>query len=100
MARPQLLDHSDVLPPLNLIYRAQAHTLAQRPQRVVDVPRPGERPDQEREKKEGQHEGLAQREYADHEDEEHDDAPDQADEGDGPGLALGLVRLIKDFQSG
>jgi hypothetical protein len=44
-----------------------------------------------------QSEVLFKGEYSRHKDLKDDNAPDQTDEGDGPGLALRFVGLIKDY---
>jgi len=92
----QLHDLGRLLPSLHLKYGAQTHIFTQGLESAVDIPRPNERPDQKWHKEEGKDEGFAEGEDPYHEDEEYDDAPNQANEGNRPGLTLRFVGFIED----
>lgn len=60
---------------------------------------PAEREDNERYHERGEDEALFEKEEAGHEDLEDEDTPDEAGEGDGPRLALGLVGFIENYEN-
>jgi hypothetical protein len=65
----------------------------------MDVPRPNDGSRQQRHHKSSKNKRLFEKKDTRHEDEENDNSPDEADECDGPGLALRFVRFVEHCNS-
>ena len=85
---------------LHFVHGAQADKLAQWPELLVGVIPPEQGASEERCKKRGQDERLLHNEHAAHEDDEDDDTPYKANEGDWPRLALRLIRFVEHCSQG
>ena len=95
MTVPQPQHIGSILASLDLEHRAEVHILAERSERLVLVPRPQKGSAKQRCQERREYKRLPQDEYTCHEDEEDDHTPDEAREGDRPGLTLRLVWLIE-----